>query len=583
MPQTPLPSLTFSGVLSAGLPTIGRIVYNGYEFPSAQRHRLRCTPLFSDSGMSHKCNVWTLSVAFFLTYDDEDGLATRLQDFSGAGNAGLRDKLTAPGRQLIIEDCGYGDINISPNTDGTRDVLWGPKIVDFQINRIGNQAAEVIWTCQFAIADCLNVTDGTAISKLEQNLLAAEANVEFVIDDDGLTSRVISGYIEVPQMRSDTNRPVRDVEAIFSTIVWETPVGFRRSPSDRRVSANRARIDYRIVDTEMPGDDAPPDGTTQAEVTMSLENRQPSNFHLWQWTIEGRIKSRRGFDRSHPYNAAFQILAGYVSRMRAHVLSVGQSLIPEFVRLRRMLHGREINFQFSFQVAMPIEQIITASGMFEPVPGADWNTWKASLQQIWQPRGFAQLRVEPLQEAIVNICEGGAPSVLSTDNRPSSSPSPVPIFDCQGITQQNSWIDYDNRLYGQCYSPGTEHAGSEEQTLDINDSTQADFQGAGATLLGKFDNAQTVDYQFHGPPLMRVLMVGRAKRVQFKPTVPAISTIDGQPVVEIDRRVENRKAGAYAGCTVWATEWRILYQVIQNPAAEVAADADFPNPFTGGP
>lgn len=560
---TPLDELTYSGVLSGSLPTPGRIVYNGFEFPIAHRMNLRAQPVYDQAGVSVLYNAYTLSVGCFLTADDEATLAELLQDYSGGGNAGIRKVLTEPGKALTVQECGVGDIVIDPNTAGLRDVAMGPKPLDLTIRPISNLAVEIVWVCQFSLADCLNMDDGTGLAKWDANLLAFNMRVEFVIGFEGLTERVLTGYLQMPQMLGDDRKPKRNIDDYWGQQYFPVPLGFRRATFGRSLAENHQRLDFRIVDQEIPGDDALPPGVIDGNATISVENREASNFHLWTYSLEGSFTSARGNSRAHGYNAAFYLLAQYVNRLRGYALSVNQNIVPEFVRVRRELfNGRRVDFSFSFLVAMPIDQILDASGIFEPVPNSDWNAWKYSMDQLWQPRGFTGLKNQANNTAIVNICAGGLPSDTTDSERNPPAPVPLaPIVSCEQITSQNSWIAYDNHLVGEVYSSATIHTRNNSVRLDVTDNGE-DFTRQGNAELGSFPVGASLEIQTHGPPLVAVLMQGSARRVNFKPLVPALQSIDGRPVVEKRRNVTGPKVvGNFGDCQVFETKWSILYLV----------------------
>ncbi len=120
-------------------------------------------------------------------------------------------------------------------------------------------------------------------------------------DRSGYSRRTLSGYIEIPIMRNSVkDRTVPDcVDRLKETVYPPVPNGIRRTTDDWKVSLDRRRADFTLIDEEMPPNPLPIHAT-DATASHTVESLDRGFFH-WQGTIRGSYEVSRLGSRSDSF------------------------------------------------------------------------------------------------------------------------------------------------------------------------------------------------------------------------------------------------------------------------------------------
>ena len=145
---------------------------------------------------------------------------------------------------------GFGTVLNVNNPDGTgqKDCASGPSPLSFSYKPIGPNAAVIEWAVETTIPACAQ-SGGSG-----SQVLAYNYKIDFGVDNQGFTSRTISGEVWIPLTRSQagaTNVP-GNVDSLFESVNPPVPPGFRRTTRNHTVSSDRRSLSFTIVDEELP-------------------------------------------------------------------------------------------------------------------------------------------------------------------------------------------------------------------------------------------------------------------------------------------------------------------------------------------
>src|SRR5262249_13268786 len=127
-------------------------------------------------------------------------------------------------------------------------------------------AADVTWKIAFCLDACSGQISG-------RKILEWCYKVDFVIDQSGYTRRTCAGHVVIPMTRRAPNDgPLVDpAERLREQITPQLAIGFRRVSQTFPLSEDKRRLDFTIVDEQMPPN-VPPPNVVIAEASHSVDN-----------------------------------------------------------------------------------------------------------------------------------------------------------------------------------------------------------------------------------------------------------------------------------------------------------------------
>jgi hypothetical protein len=568
----------------------GYLSYNGYPFNAASRVRLSATFAYDEAERTVVGTTYTLRAT---TYVAE----TILGAGADAEILSLRQALSHPGGVLVYNG-GVGGFSI--NAGGTTDVRYGPKPRILRLDPIANKACyELEWEVEVTIPDCANAAF-TGIS-------AFNYEVQYSIrGDTGLSVRTYSGYWEIAATRS--GRRVPDTADAYRERICQIalPPGFRRLSQDYHLSKDKRRMDFTIVDEQMPGG-LPPgcvdaDGEQSAE-TMTMAGAASNPAVQFGHTLSCRYRLQPGQRLSSAYEAFYAL---YVDRVRLAQSAGGAVRLSSF-RVSRGVYGndRQVAFRFSYITTSSIERIIVDNGLFRPVPGTNWQQWAASVPLVLHQRGPAQLRHLAGEDLIVDLC-GRASTITGfggVDLRSGNDAAAAPVL------RSADWIDHrmavevdvdpgvvemktlpaDNKTLKTPSNPtaslttrGNDPlAGSPEITGNarvnalpiaglnppVPRSSQIRFIPWGTGLapaanipIRPVGNGNVVQQRVGAT--LHIILKGWAARLGAPIPVPQVLTFQGMPVIAVrPQRFEQYIAGNVCGLPLYVARWYLKFLV----------------------
>lgn len=424
----------------------GQVMYHGFDFGQLMKVMLDCKVEYDEADRTQRFNVYTLKVHSTVYAS----AATEPEEAAAMLNA--RQLLTEPGYNLDVTGQGFGDIKIrndgTPNVaavDGGSDLRWGPKPRLVHFEQHGSVCWELIWECEFALSECPSVSSST-LRNLMTNL---NYQASYATDTSGLTTRAITGYIEVPQWYSENRNQLADAFREKLTVI--TPLGFQRITNQWTNSPDRTRVTFTIIDQEVPSPNAFPAGIVFASMPVSISNQNAIDFNNWTMSIGGFFQTAPGYPADHAFKKWYAAVKTILENTQKRLNGSNQFVLPQTFQLTIDKYRRTTQCVVVVYMACEIQNILSATGIWEPVPGANWAQWRASLASLWGPRGRADIKQVLNQDVIVDLCDN--PSRGVTINEPARAPGDplpaiIPIFgrSANSVSPKRSYIGYRNEV-----------------------------------------------------------------------------------------------------------------------------------------
>lgn len=552
-----------------GLPATSTIAYNGVIFPSPlTKLRISSRPEMDDAARTIKYVVYSVDLEAVLASGNA-GTATTVAQY--------QQLLQQPAGRLQISNTGFFELDTQLFN---ADVRFGPHPTLLAWEPLGaHLAARVHWQCDVALSPCvlgeLNVTypgipGGTA------QLAAFNYVVEWELDTSGLSTRSVSGYLEawldrVGQSRL-TSRTADDYRALINVPV---PLGFRRTRQNYRLSPDRRRLDFAIADTEIDSENPLANGAVDMRMRHRLSSSMEKGFTEWDGEISGSIRMRPGVDQSLSWSIFVLAVRGRLKWALDHSESppgasaASKGVILDGLSFEEDIFGREHSFSVRYRQWTKLETILTASGVWQPIPNASWGTWRASVETMWGPRGRLGMGYAPGQDVIVDLCggEGNVQGEIVSAPTNANPPAEQPLgFPCP--PKERSWLEYEghvivrhtrNVLYHHLLKPGAA-IDLENRGLLPGDDVQK-----GLPPL----DAQAFNMQVPVALGATIWLYGRAKRIGFDIPRPEIKQVPGTSF-EVRHGVggsfSSRQIGRYGSCKVFEAKWRLPFTLFGAPS-----------------
>lgn len=266
----------------------------------------------------------------------------------------IRRRLSVNGAPLLFTAVGYGPMSVNV-PGGPQDVKWGPFPKVTQWEPLSPNSAAIEWSCEVAIAECVLPVDedddeddfGTI-----RRLLAYNYGISTSVDEQGYTTRTISGYLEIPMTRDITN-PTRVPDTADN--FWDTdtcpkcPDGFRRVSEQTSISYDKRRLDFTVTDVELPENFFPP-GVTECRASHVVQGQGPV-LNMMTATIRASYTLVKGVPKALAF---FYFIKLVNARVTAQLGKQVVAVIPRAISVEEPdIYGRQAgNFSITYTFVM---------------------------------------------------------------------------------------------------------------------------------------------------------------------------------------------------------------------------------------
>lgn len=593
------------------------IYYNGYEFPvTVEPPRITIEPVYDSAGRVVVACRFTFNISTIVfPYTDFGEANTNTQ------MALLRVKLSEPAKELRVIGTGFSDFTV--NTPGGRvwDMEWGPKPKVVSLRQVGDNQA---WKLDWQVTACVPEECPESTHWSLKRIMEWCYSVQWDVDEQGLTTRTVTGHVMIPLTREPGNplalpdHADRLREAVKDI---NTPEGFRRIPGPTTLSEDRRRLDFTITDKQFESIWSPPPGVTVITGSHSMNNYQAKNWLQWLHSVNVTITMGRDQSKADSW---FHF--GRIWRHRAFTrqrdVRIDELWLPLTLSVNETMYSMTTSFRMDYIVTKNnvgadfgpqgflktvLRSVGRTSGMWSMPPDHTWLTWHASLRETaLHSRGYAKLEYFKEDDKLINVCVAPPPTGRSL--LPWKVP-PNPDRVLQGrIPGRGGNIDpkEDNaqgNLGGGGGAGNDPRLRGEEELLNRRIEPRASFLmfNASIRIIEEDDVARlkvlpdsevqprrgrrTVDsdrqyepdydakasppfvFQYRAEPGYLVVYEGKAVRAGYSIDRPRLEEVGGQkayPVKTADDYFQSEVVGNFLTPIV-AAKWRLTYAMENTP------------------
>lgn len=563
--------------MPTNLTAVGTCSYNGYTFSEySETMSIDLTPVMDQAGRTVVYVVWAITMRDRI-FGTADAVNTAMND--------IQSKLTAQGGALAFAFKGYGDLNV--NAGGfKKDVVWGPKVRGLKIRLLGrDMATEILWTVEVAVPQCTS----PAAQQFSNQPLEINYRVTYSQDSSGYARRTVSGHIRIVQTRAAVNNMALtdNADSYRHRIVPESPNFFRRINADFTLDESKCRLDYTIVDEEMPPN-VPPPGIVQASATHSL---QTNSTYSGQYTATLSATYEIAKDQN-PQTAYFYFLRLYADRFgkaQANARYAGKqgAVIPRGLSFSESeIYGRtKAQCSATYTVTCDKRSFLAASGLWMPIPDSNYALWRQSMRTALfgvRAGGFGNLIFQNSDDIVVDLCHTNYPSLAAGAIAPfpGGGGAVAAAVDAYIPDPNSSFLDYqlavrvdmDNHIVEMKHLPLNlvNTQGSLSNDVALSSPTDAKrLDNPAYTTLPYGGSAKISTSQRRVYPSIAVTLTGRAVRVGYQIDLPTISSFMGTSAIPANREGENffehAIVAVWFGVPVVAARWSQRYIVENMP------------------
>lgn len=529
-----------------GLATIGLLQYNGIRFDSAAKVRVQTDYPLDDAGRSILYQRYTITVNAIVA--PGNGPA------DGSLEA-IRSQLGEPARAFTFTGCGFGnDLELPMGADVAGGPI--PKILSWE--SIGsNYAAEIEWQVVVCVPSCRSQSPGKG------GVLAINYEQTFAIDEHGDTTRVTTGYLQIAQNRNG-RRPKDTADAYLNRIAVKQPEGFARQLT-RSLSLDKSRVDFTVIDRQIPSPNAYPPNMTAIEGRHSVRwSRMNGGAMTLRNTIRMSVRPKAGISGS----VAWMVFGEIVRKRLLQAIGTppikGRTVLLDELELEEDLFGRPCNFAVGYRITGCLCDILKDTGLWQPI-GTTWAKWHESLPNVQNWKGTAQIGHRTSDDIIVDFCGGGS---LLIDQTQTNIPQPKPTYatfknDPDKIPEDGGYISYSNTIIPSRHRPVTRQ--SIVQPPD-DDKYGAQSITANAPAVYPPSQGYKDTIQEGGTSRYTVHMVGSAVRAGKKIPKPTLiqAGSSGTPR-EVSSQFAQTVIGTWFCVPIYRAEWAYEYAIDGSP------------------
>lgn len=529
--------------------TVGQLSYNGISFDGTANVTVSTEFIEDEAERTILYHQITLEVRTVFASDATTNL-TMLD---------VRRKLGEQGRTLIFINQGFGSDLIVNRAGGAglRDVKWGPKPRILSWEPIGSsQACEIEWE----VTTCVPVCDVDGSPRV-RGIMSINYQLDFSHDNRGYTTRTITGHLIVAQTRN--GRAIPDVADNYWNALPATLPGFHREKS-RSLSFDKSRLDFTIVDTEIPSPNAFPKGVVNITARHRVSWARRGGMAGWlRNVISVDMEVAADFSPSVMYSIFLAILRRRIAIAQAAPGTLGPHVLIEDISIDEDLFGRDASFTVSYRVTSKLSTILQSTGLWTPI-GTDWTTWRLSMKESHSPLGHSGQKALASNDAIIDLCGGNTtipwalPNVslnqpqgrVSTQRVRNQKPSPA-----------NSFLGYDSKIETRRRRPV-----SRQSTLQVPDTDPSQFNPIEPRGIVYPQATGTPDViQQGGQSRYEATLKGAAIRAGYEIPRPKLLTVGTATATEVDGMFSQSLIANWLGVPIYAAKWSINYDLNQSP------------------
>ena len=602
--------------------SLGTLKYNGWTFYAMSHSKLSNRTVYDDAGRVAKWQEVTIEVEGIIDLADT-GLTG--YDVTADAATALWNALSEPGGELIYTGRGFPDTYVNSAQSNVRDVNWGPKPEVTSFVPTGGQSptVHVAWKVVTHLVSCPGALYRNHIFNLTWE-------VAWDHDTDGYLTMSINGGYEIPLTFATNSGAGGALNVVATADQWwhrvcpPVRVGFQRTTKNRKISKDRRRVDFSIVDKELPVPLLP--DCTMIEAKQRVRNDRPMNFAMWTSTISGTVRTNPLLPRSVAWDRFAILLRARINHARRFggnpvavgagggvggpigdaalailsPLGVGTAgaanpraagkVVMMSVDFEEDIFGRDSRFSVTYRiVGTGLDAILKRSGLWLKVPSSH-ELWQSTMDDagINKPSGRRGGIFEPRHDVMIDLCGGPAarqvpqPATSNNEATPDPQSHTAELIEYEAtqlfFPPDQSWLEYwteatlveqdhvirHKPLKGRLRDRRPSHVAN-GNVLPILSETDTEL------LLTTWDTPDIL--QTVCSPDTSVVLTGKAMRLGYKPNAPRIVKFGGKDVKQVKAIVNEAQVGNMQGIPIWGLAWHIEYYLTE-PTAGMATLAN---------
>jgi hypothetical protein len=373
----------------------GILYYNGFLFPTPVTIRVDREPVLSEDGRNEKYLRYVIHVEFIYLGRDTHGQPYGTTD---VGLDNLKNILTQHRGAFVLANKGSGGIVCNLNAGNSitatngyiavskTDLDSGPKVEVLSWEPVGGSAAcRITWRCEIALLAVCGV-DGQSDSF---KLLDLSYGVRWVVDEEGLITRVTSGHIETSMdaalvVSGKTANLGRNF--VYQNLTWlQSMEGLTRHETFE-LSANKKRLTFNITDQEIPSDNPLYPRTVMMDVEHDTQGSllggnnsrfDIGGFRTWPTTLRIEVTLAPGARKDVAYLAMISVFRDRTKNIpltssKVELPSGSQVERPDYaivtrIRISEELMTRKIFFQIEYTVMTSLTKLLATQRFFRKI------------------------------------------------------------------------------------------------------------------------------------------------------------------------------------------------------------------------
>jgi hypothetical protein len=521
------------------------LTYDGISLGIGSKRNVEVTPVYDSTGRQITHHRIVVNVECIVAEStDIDDTAVALEE--------IKRRLSKPGKELVIENCGIGDaitIDGSGYGAGLHDIKAGPYPKVIRFDPLGwnddSSAVSVVWTCE------ANVFLATNENLELGEILSFSYSARYAIDDRGWTTRTIRGKLEVPQKRYSDNQIEHNADAYRERIKIKKPEGFTRE-QEYDLSEDKAVLSFSIVDRQIPTRQAYPPGVVEISC-----NHRASRSRSQLATTRNQISFRCEVAANQPAAYAWFVFESIVGKRLNHSRQNGVQILIEEIEVDESIFGTEFSASVAYRGLSDVGSWLFNAGIFQPVT-LSWDPWEQSVHEIEEPRGIANLAaLADEQDRLTNLENQDLP-VIKDDHHPHINyltPSQSPL--CNSLpTPEKSWAHFQAQVGLLQESP------SQDQWIPLGPQTLEDgvvsLQEIGGTKRRTGRKETETVLPVNGGQITKIQFKGEAIRVGYEIPMPRLQ-IPNMELRLLTREFKPVFLGIHYCQPVFGAKWDMIY------------------------
>ena len=543
---------------AAGLDAVGLFSYNEISIGGAERLTVKAAPVYDDAGRTVSYVTYTITVTGII-------VPTGLDETTDNAIDALRDGLMTPGQRLIVKTKGFGTLDV--NAGGlVQDVAWGPKPVELSIEPIGsNKAMAVTFTITTSIPACPGGTVSTYTG-----IMAGGYTVQIAVNEFGLITRTITGYILIAQTRVG-GMALESADAYLDKVQFDAMPGYKRTHT-RTISQDRNRLDFTITDSQIASRNPYPKGAAAIKGTHTVSwTRGAKQSAKMRNAMALELTPKCTLDAE----AAYLMMLGIIAKRR----KAAKVTILESLEIRENLFGLPVSVSAVWTTLGKVDQIAKITGLFTRADDTTWKQHVKSMEDAQRFGGASNYTDVFKPELLIDLCTPESDQGSTTDPleprqdqyRKDNVTDSVKNYQ---PSSEESWVQFDEVYFIHGDTWVSVHVPVQKSggpvPNDITQPTNPNFDVENPNN----DNGTAADLlQRPAKPTYRATVMGAARRAGHPIPKPTRTTIGKANAVELRHKFSMNKVDELFGVPVYQAQWAIEYALDQQPG-EIDAPAD---------